>query len=163
MDRTEFSQRVNAMMDRLYRISYGQLREEQDRMDAIQDALLNAWTNRHRLRNPEYFETWLIRILINRCHDHQRRLKRFAPLDSVPETAADDPLTGSHPEVRDAVLGLSEKLRIVVILHYMEAYSVDEVAMILRIPRETVRSRLYRARGALRKALGSLEEEAMQQ
>ena len=163
MDREEFSRRVNAMMDRLYRITYGQLREPQDRMDAVQEALLKAWSGRHRLRKPEYFETWLIRILINECHNVQRRQRRTAPLDSAPEAAEDDrrldALFGRDPAVREAILGLSEKLRIVVILHYMEDYPVEEVARVLRLPRETVRTRLRRARAALRMTLEASGEE----
>lgn len=163
MDREEFSRRVNAMMDRLYRISYGQLREPQDRMDAVQDALLKAWTARGRLRSPEYFETWLVRILINECHNRQRAKRRAAPMDAAPEPSADDPaldaLYGRNAEVRDAVRALSGKLRVVVILYYMEDYGIDEIARILRLPRETVRSRLRRARAALREALAKTDGE----
>ena len=151
MDREEFSRRVNGMMDRLYRISYSQLREPQDRMDAVQDALLKAWSNRHRLKNPEYFETWLIRILLNSCHDQQRRSKRVAPLEEMPEVA--EASFDGNPEVRDAILRLNEKQRTTIVLFYMEDYSVDEIARILKIPRETVRTRLRRGRDALRALL----------
>lgn len=157
MDRDEFSRRVNAMMDRLYRVSYSQLREPQDRMDAVQDALLKAWANRHKLRSPEYFETWLIRILLNCCHDRQRWSKRLLPLDAVPE-ASEEAFDGD-PEVRDAILRLNEKQRTAIVLHYMEDYSVDEIARILKIPRETVRTRLRRGRAALRAMLEPDERE----
>jgi len=150
MEKEEFSRRVNAMMDRLYRISYGQLREPQDRMDAIQDALLKAWVNRGRLRNAEYFETWLIRILINECHNHQHRLKRTVQLDLAPEHAV--PFNG-NADLRDAVLALPEKQRMSVILHYMEGYSISETAHMLRVPAETVRSRLKKARSVLKTLL----------
>ena len=72
MDKQEFADRVHAMQERLYRMTYGQLREEQDRRDAVQEAILKAWQSRERLRDPAYFETWLIRILINECHNIQR-------------------------------------------------------------------------------------------
>lgn len=151
MDREEFSRRVNAMMDRLYRISYSQFREPQDRMDAVQDALLRAWTHRYRLKRPEYFETWLIRILLNCCHDRQRLSKRLMPLDAAPE-ASEDPFDGD-PDVRDAIMRLNEKQRTAIVLHYMEDYSVDDIARILKVPRETVRTRLRRGRAALRAML----------
>lgn len=147
MERDEFSRRVRAMTDRLYRIAYGQLREPQDRMDAVQNALLKAWSSRHRLRESAYFETWLIRILINECHNLQRK-RPFVPLDALPDRAAHTP--DSREDVRDAILRLPEKQRICIILHYMEGYKTAEVAKILRIPEETVRSRLKRARAALR-------------
>ena len=73
MDKREFADRVHAMQERLYRLTYGQLREEQDRKDAVQEAILKAWQSRERLRDEAYFETWLIRILINECRNLHRR------------------------------------------------------------------------------------------
>lgn len=151
MEREEFTRRVRAVTDRLYRISYGQLREPQDRMDAVQNALLKAWSARHRLRDPAHFETWLIRILINECHNLQRRQRPTMPLEFLPDRPDDAP--GGNPDVRDAILQLPEKQRIVVILHYMEGYKIAEIAKILRLPDETVRSRLKRARAALKTLL----------
>lgn len=147
MEREEFTRRVRAVTDRLYRIAYGQLREPQDRMDAVQNALLKAWSGRHRLRQPEFFETWLIRILINECHDIQRRQKRVLPMEAPPETPSTD---DERTQLRDAILQLPEKLRMPLILHYMEGYTVAETAHILHIPCETARSRLRRARTALK-------------
>ena len=72
MDKREFADRVHAMQEKLYRITYGQLRDEQDRKDAVQEAIFKAWKNRGRLRDETLFETWLIRILINECHNIQR-------------------------------------------------------------------------------------------
>ena len=151
MDKQEFTQRVRSLTDRLYRIAYGQLREPQDRMDAVQNALLKAWSSRHSLRKPEYFDTWLIRILINECHNLQRTQKRFLPMDPLPEP----PHSPDHSRstLREAILRLPEKQRICIILHYMAGYKTQEIARILRIPDETVRSRLKRARAALKHLL----------
>ena len=150
MNREEFTARVQAMTDRLYRVSYGQLREEQDRRDAVQETLFKAWANLHRLRSEAYFETWIIRILLNECHNLQRRAQRTAPLEAPPSP---EPDFDGNAEIRDAVRALPEKLRTAVILHYMEGYRVREVARILRVPEETVKSRLRRARAALRQSL----------
>ena len=151
MNRTEFSARIQAMTDRLYRISYGQLSSEQDRRDAVQETLLRAWTGLPRLRREEYFETWVIRILLNVCHNQQRRARREAPLESAPEPEAAE--FDGNAELRDAIRALPAKLRRPVLLHYMEGYSVRETARILRLPEETVKSRLRQAREALRKSL----------
>ena len=151
MDRTEFTARVQAMTDRLYRISYGQLPEEQDRRDAVQEALLKARINLPRLRRDDYFETWLVRILLNECHDMQRRRGRDAPPEAATEPT--EPGFDGDAALRDAVRALPEKLRVVTILYYMEGYPTQEVARILRVPVETVKSRLKRARAALRLSL----------
>ena len=151
MNREEFTARVQALTDRLYRVSYGQLREEQDRRDAVQETLLKAWASLHRLRSEDYFETWIIRILLNECHNLQRRAQRAAPLEAAPPTP--EPDFDGNAEIRDAVRALPEKLRTALSLHYMEGYRVREIARILRVPEETVKSRLRRARAALRELL----------
>ena len=81
MDKQEFSRRVLAVEGRLYRISCGMLREPQDRLDAVQEAVLKAWQNLGRLRREEFFETWLTRILINECHNIQGARRRIASVD----------------------------------------------------------------------------------
>lgn len=156
MTKQDFSARVNAMMDTLYRVSCAQLAEPQDRRDAIQDALLKAWEKRESLRRPEFFETWLVRILINACHDKQRGMKRAAPLDAAPEPFCDPP--DGDAELWDALRRLDEKYRSPILLYYIEGYSVEEAARILRVPRETLKTRLRRGRLALKALLTDPDE-----
>ena len=155
MDKREFADRVHAMQERLYRIAYGQLREEQDRKDAVQEAIYKAWKGRERLRSEAYFETWLIRILINECHNIQRAGRRIFPVETLPERPyVEKRMEGNSAELREAVISLPEKLRLPVMLHYIEGYTTEEAAEILRVPVGTVRSRLKKAREALKEALG---------
>lgn len=150
MNRDEFSERIRASQDKLYRITCGLLREPQDRMDAVQDSILKAWCNLPRLRREEYFDTWLIRILINECHNRHRTQTRLLPLESAPEPS--EPFRGNSV-LRDAIYALPENLRLPVILHYMEGYRTEEIARMLHLPGGTVRSRLRRARMALKTLL----------
>lgn len=151
MEREEFTRRIQAMMERLYRITYGQLREPQDRMDAVQEALAKAWAARNRLKQPEYFETWVIRILLNECHNIQRKRRYTEPLDNIPDVP-EETFNGDI-DLRNAILSLPEKYRTPIQLHYMEGYKVEEVAGMLHAPQETVRSWLRRARASLKKML----------
>ena len=155
MEHREFADRVHAAQERLYRIAYGQLREEQDRKDAVQEAILKAWQSRNRLRDAAYFETWLIRILINECHNIQRANRRTVPVERMPEQPyVEKHMEGSDAELREAVLNLPMKLRLPVMLHYIEGYTTGDVAAILHVPVGTVRSRLKKARGVLKTELG---------
>lgn len=154
MDKREFADRVHGVQERLYRIAYGQLREEQDRKDAVQEAILKAWQGRNRLRDTAYFETWLIRILINECHNIQRAGRRFFPMEKLPEQPyTERNMEGGDADLRAAVLSLPMKLRLPVMLHYMEGYTTEEAARILHVPVGTVRSRLKRARELLKEKL----------
>lgn len=153
MTKTDFTRRVTAMTKTLYRVSYGLLRREADREDAVQEAILRAWEKLPSLRQERYFETWLIRILINACRDIGRKSLPVVSMDEAPEPSAPPE---SH-SLRDAVLALPEELRLVVMLHHVEGYGVGETAALLDIPVGTVKSRLYRARSILKH---ELEEEA---
>lgn len=154
MNRQEFTHRVLALEGRLHRISYGLLRNAQDQQDAVQEAVLKAWQKICSLRDERFFATWLTRILINECYNLLSARKGAVPLDAVQEipSAAGE----ANRELRDAVLALDEKLRLPVLLHYMEGYRVREIAEILKLPEGTVKTRLARAKREMKK---HLEEE----
>ncbi len=150
MERTEFIARVRACERRLYRVARTMLRREADCEDAVQEALLRAWAKLDTLRNEAYFETWLIRILINQCRMFYRRQPPVAAelTESVP--ARED---GRAP-LMDALLALPEKPRVALELHYIEGYSVKECARMLAVPEGTVKWRLSRGRALLKRELG---------
>ena len=143
----EFSERALSCAARLHRISYLILGREADCEDAVQETLLRAWSRLDTLREEQFFETWLIRILINECYSMLRRRKKVIPLDEVPEPAAPP---DADRTLHDAIARLDRKLRLPVVLHYMEGYSVGEVAELLRLPAGTVKTRLFKARKILR-------------
>ena len=157
MDKREFSRRVLAMENRLYRVSCGLLREHQDRLDAVQEAIVRAWEKADGLRKAEYFETWLTRILINVCYDTLRAHSRIVPLEDAAEQPAPE---GANRELRDAIERLNPDMRLAVVLHYMEGYKLREIAEILEVPIGTVKTRLLRAKRALREQLEEGVERA---
>lgn len=149
MTRDEFGAAVVAQTDRMYRIAYTLLRNDADCCDAMQEAALKAWEKRHTLRNEQYFVTWLIRILINACHDIQRRQPRAIALEDLPEPA----VPPSDPTLSMALAALPEKLRLPLVLHEMEGMTYAEIAQALLIPQTTVVGRIHRAKVQLRKEL----------
>ena len=157
MEREEFTRRVLAMEDRLYRVSFGILRNQQDQMDAIQEAVVRAWESLDKLRKPEYFETWLTRILINKCYDILRTRRRTIPLEEIAEQPASE---NANPELREALRNLEPALRLPVVLHYMEGYKLREIAGMLGMPINTVSTRLARAKKKLREQLRDGEDRA---
>ena len=155
MTADEFARRVEALEPVMYRVCRAQLREPHDREDAAQEAILRAWEKRDGLREAQYFQTWFIRILINACHDIQRRNRRVVAMDAPPEREP-------PPDNRDlylALRALEEKQRMCVLLHYIEGYSVREVARMLRFGESAVKQRLMRGRAKLRE---TLSEEVFQ-
>ena len=154
----EFTQRITGMTQTLFRVCYAQLRQDCDREDAVQETLRKCWQKRKQLRDDRYLQTWVIRVLLNECHDIQRRAKRTQPVDDVPERPA-IPQPMANTRVHDALLQLDECLRMPIVLHYMEGYSVSEVASVLRVPQGTVKTRLRRGREQLRQLLNRQKRE----
>lgn len=137
----------------LFLVSMSYLGNAEDAADAVQDALTKAWEKRHTLAAQEHFCPWLMRILTNRCKDMLRRRKRhsFFPLEEDTLVAEDMPLP--QAPVMEAVSLLKPELRTVVLLRYMDGYTVPEIARILGMPEVTVKTRLHTARKCLKHTL----------
>ena len=156
MTNEAFTEAVIRMPPTLYRIARGQLLIEADQQDAVQEAIRRSWEKRNSLKNERYLQTWVIRILQNVCHDIQRHGKREFPVEELPDRHVDAP---EYSDLRDALFLLKDKERVPVILHYVEGYDVKHVAEILKIPVNSVKTRLMRARAHLRDILN---EEALE-
>lgn len=149
MDKDFFVRGIEAHGGMLYRVAYTILRNDDACRDALQDAALKAWEKRATLREERYFRTWMTRILINACYDTQRKRRRIVYMEELPEFSAPSP----DPELWLALQALPEKLRLPLTLFYSEGMSYEEIAHTLRLPAATVRGRIHRAKGELRKEL----------
>ena len=136
------------MQNRMYRVACAYLRGEHDRLDAVSQAILRAWEKHGGLRQPQYFDTWLIRILIRECIAIQRRQARVIPMDTLPDMPAPESPADTPLALREALSRLPEKLRVVLALYYMEGFNVAEISRILRISTGAVCSRLSRGSNA---------------
>ena len=152
MGREEFARRVQAIRERLYRAAYLYLGSEADALEAVDEAVYQALRNLKKLRQSEYFETWLTRILINECHKELRRRKRFAPEEAMADAAA--PEEFDHLPLKEAIARLPEELRSVIILRYFAGFTQAETAQSLDIPQGTAATRQRRALELLRLELG---------
>ena len=147
MLKADFIARVRACERRLYRVARTILRSDADCEDAVQETLLRAWSKLDTLRDEQYFETWLTRILINVCYDQLRRQKRFVPLEELSETAVED--FDALP-LKEALRRLPKELRDVVILRFFADCTLAETADILGIPPGTAATRQRKALQLLR-------------
>ena len=155
MTKDEFMARVLAMQDRLYRVSYSMLPNPHDQDDAVQECARIALQKMGTLRDARYLETWLVRILINECNSILRKHKREGPTEEMEIVLPPD----GDREVIEALMTLEVRLRLPIVLNYIEGYTVKEIAGMLRVPESTVKTRMARARKLLRETLaeGGLE------
>ena len=148
MTKETFSERVLECEQTLYRVSMSMLKNETDCEDAVQSALLAAYEKLDTLKNEEFFKTWLVRILINICNQQLRTKNRVISLQDYTDTpsVSDD----CNIDLKIALEQLPVKIREVVVLYYMEDFSVKEISQILKIPNGTVKSRLSKGRKLLK-------------
>ena len=147
MDEKTFAARLEPLRLRLYKTAVLYLDSESLAIDAVDEAVYKGLRSCRSLRQPEYFETWLTRILINVCHDQLRRQKRFVPLEDAATLTADD--FDSLP-LKEAIRRLPKPLRDVVILRYFTDCTLAETAEILGIPPGTAATRQRKALQLLR-------------
>lgn len=148
MTEAEYIRRAEKSKARLYRTALLYLGSESRAVDAVDEAVYKGFLALKKLRQPEYCETWLTRILINVCKTELKRQSRWEPLEGVPEEAWVGELDALP--LREAVSCLPEELREVVVLRYFSGYTLEETARTLEIPRGTVTSRQKHALALLR-------------
>ena len=153
MRQEEFVRRVEGVRMRLYRTAYLYLGSEADALEAVDEAVYQALRGLKKLRETEYFESWLTRILINGCKKELRRRQRFASLSELSEAAAEDL---DRLPLQEAIQRLPEELRSVIVLRFFAGLTQAETAQTLQIPQGTVATRQRRALELLRL---DLEEE----
>ena len=159
MDEKAFEQRVLELEPRLYRTACAILWNDADAADALQECLLKAWRKRGALKDEACFNSWITRILINECHTLRYRFRRHKTVsfdEAVCDTPAGEPVDLG---LRDALRVLPDHLRLPLLLHHMEGYSLQEVADMLHISAAAARGRVYQARQKLREQLDKEEQQ----
>ena len=151
MKEQEFAQRLEGLKPRLYRIALLYFGSESRAVDVVDEAVYRAYCGLKKLRQPEYFETWMTRILINECHREQKRMSRFQSIDTLLEESREQ--FDSLP-LKEALRKLPQNLKEVVLLRYFAGYTQAETAKALELPQTTVLSYQRRALALLRLELG---------
>lgn len=174
-DRSALSELIARYERKAYHLSFRLMGNHADASDAAQEALVRVYTRLHNFRGESAFSTWLFRVVTNTCLDELRRRGRirFASLDdpllneegSVPRQTVQE---GEGPVdvaerhelqwmVREAIHRLPDDYRTVVVLRDLQDLSYHEIAEALGTSVGTIKSRLHRARLALRSILRSTE------
>ena len=155
MEERPFTQKLLESEPMLYRIACALLRSEADRQDAMQETALKAWKNRPSLREEQYFKTWISRIMVNECHNLHRKNSRYIPMEELPDRPAPD---SGEQETRLMLESLPEKQRVPLVLHYLEGFSLEEIAQVQHISLSLVKYRMHQARKTLRVEWNGKEE-----
>ena len=158
-DKDAFCRLMDEHLQCMYKMASAYLKNDEDVADAIQDTILSCYENLKSLKQNRYFKTWMIRILINKCKDMIQKKKLVTYTDQMPETPFHEEEYAAM-EWAQVLETLDSKYRLVVLLYYMEGFSVREISNILDLPENTVKSRLYRGRKKIAEIYGyKIKEE----
>lgn len=129
----------------MYKIAISILHNDADAADAMSETILTCWSEIGKLKKEKYFKTWLIRILINKCNDIIRQNSRTIYVESYEAIEPADTNQYSN-EVNECFDSLSENSRLIMVLYYTQGFKVKEIAKMLNMNENTVKTRLSRAR-----------------
>lgn len=144
--RAHFEKVYDRYSDMLYRLALSYLNNREDAQDVVHEVFIRYIEN-DGLRDDEHERAWLVRVTINASHDLLRKNKHrlHEDIDDCKDLTAKE----MESNVYDILAELPEKFKSVVVLHYLEGYSVEEIARMLHIGVSAVKMRLKRARGKI--------------
>ena len=163
-DRDAFRALFEAYKNRVYSVALRFSGDEATASDIAQSTFLKLFSSIVDFRGEASFETWIYRLVVNRCLDHQRRSKRLVPIAEgllaglrAPGDSLSQVLQAErNGQVRAAIDRLSPDLRIAIVLRYTEGLSYEQIADVTGCSQGTVASRLNRAHKALERRLSHL-------
>ena len=160
-DLDAFTALAGARLMAMTRTATAILGDESEAHDAVQEALISVWRELPTLRDPERFDAWAGRILVNACrHALKRRVRTRVREISLQPEVTEGPTVGARADSLgddDALNRAFERLdgeqRALLVMHHLEDRPLAEIAARLGIPAGTAKSRLFAARRALQRAL----------
>jgi RNA polymerase sigma-70 factor, ECF subfamily len=165
-DHDAFAALTNANVDRMYALARAILRDVDRAEDATQEALVRAWRELPRLRDPSRFHAWLRRLVVNACYDEGRRIRSRGEVvllgDHQWTTADESGNVIDRDRLDRAFRRLPLEQRVVTVLNHVEGLSHEEIAATLGLPLGTVKSRARYALAGLRSALEADERPPAQ-
>jgi len=166
-DESVFSELVKRHKDKVRNIIYITLTNSNSADDIAQEVFITVYKNLKKFRFESQFTTWIYRITINKCKDHLRKKNVRRIFLSLKDEEAEPVFESINEDtdikeiVRNAISTLPDKLRMPLVLKDIEGFSYQEIAETMECEIGTVKSRIFRAREALKKVLKPIEKELM--
>ena len=155
ISKARFAQAFQSKKEKYYRIAYSYVKNEHDALDILSEATYRGFIHLNKLEKPEFFDTWMSRIIINCAYDLLKKQKKYefvVPDDTFTEQpeelSIDDRL-----DLYQALNTLNPEEKTLIILKYFEDRSFREIAETMKLPESTVKTRLYRTIGKLKEAV----------
>lgn len=153
-DEKAFQELIHHEKNKLYRMAYMYVKNENDALDIVQDAIYKAFISIKNLKNPQYFSTWLSRILINSALDFIKKNERIILTNEVDVLPKEQNLRIEEKmDLTGAIERLDVPYKTVIILRYYQDLTIKQIAEMLHCPEGTIKTRLHRAINLLKSDL----------
>jgi RNA polymerase sigma-70 factor, ECF subfamily len=142
---------------KLYYIAYQYVKNADDAIEIVQETTFKAFKSIKSLKEPNYFSTWLIKILINTALDYIKKNRKAIPIEDMEQCTA--PTNTSHEQIdtkidlMDALDRLSDNYKTVIILRFYQDLTIKQISEVLNTPEGTIKTHLHRAIHQLKKEL----------
>lgn len=149
-----YGQLISEYQKYLYRVAFLYMKNEQEALDIVGDTILKGFQNISTLKNPEWFRTWITRVLINVANDKKKKIVSYVDFsEELTSSKADGVSIEERCDLNSAIQELPDKYRTVIILKYFSEFSIKEIAYTMNSPEGTIKAYLSRARDELKKIL----------
>jgi RNA polymerase sigma-70 factor, ECF subfamily len=123
----------------MLKISMGLLGDKDQAKDCISETIVKVYKHRKKVKQPEFFQTWIIRILINECKDELKRTQRYIALPDDFDII--EPIKEDYSFVKDTMEKLPFELKQIIVLKFYNQLTFKEISITLTIPESTIKSR----------------------
>jgi RNA polymerase sigma-70 factor, ECF subfamily len=155
-DINAFQSLIHIEKEKLYKMAYVYMHNEDDALEVFHETIYKAFESLSKLKNDEYFSTWMMRILINSAIDLLRKKKKVVPinkevLENISETSSFN--SDIQIDLLKAMEEIEEKYKTVLLLRYYQDYSVKQIASMLKCPEGTVKTNIRRGLDKLKEKM----------
>lgn len=146
---------IIANKEKYYRLAYSYVKNKEDALDIVQDAIVKALRYQHTLKDTLYVHTWFCKIIINTCKTYLQKQNRYIDLEDDTLAYYEEPTYDYYKslELEEALDHLSYKEKTIILLRYYNGLELKEIAHIMDQNLSTIKSTLYRALKKLRPLL----------
>ena len=155
-DKSAFTELIISMQDELYKIARMRLSNEEDIDDIIQETMISAFYGIKHLKYPQYFKTWIIKILINKCNElYKKKSECYYDDNFINNSIVDFKENNIESNIDFYILikDLDYLERYILILHYEMGYSCKDISKMLNIKENTLKTKISRSKIKIKKII----------
>lgn len=152
-DKEALGMLVNDLKDEGYKVAYIILKNEDASIEAYLNAVEKVFRKVHQIREPRYFKTWFIRIIINEAKNIAKKNKRIVYIEEYTAQAVEGQDVCDKMDLETALQGMNTQVQEMIRLKFYLGYTLEEIAELLQMPVGTIKGKMYTALKNMREEL----------